>query len=232
MSDILQKVDSILGSVEIPERHTFFQLKNFVIGKEYTVQGQLWQIIRELRSRRDSIESLELQLEDSEDNLELIDIGIEAYKTPDFLGVDSTRIELQMREINVHVRKKEREKRSLLKAMEKIKSKIKYLTEESQYLIGAFVTLSKVQEVKPLDDITAQKEYWNEKLSEELNLRLLLKTHIDTDFVRTILSLDEDSPVKQSMLAILKKIQQNSIEERNRQLISPEERSRQFLSGK
>ena len=219
MSDILEKVDSILGSVELPERHTFFQLKNFVIGKEYTVQGQLWQIVRELRSRRDSVESLQLQLEDSEDNLELIDIGIESYKEPDGFGFDSPRTALRIREMKVLIRKKEREKRSLLKAMEKLKSKIKYLTEEIQYLVGAFVTLSKVQEAKPLDDITAQKEYWNEKLSEELNLRLLLKTHIDTDFVRTILSLDEDAPVKQSMLAILKKIQQNSIEERNRQEI-------------
>lgn len=67
--------------------------------------------------------------------------------------------------------------------------------------------------MKPLDDIEAQQQYWNEKFTEELNLRLLLKQPIDVDFVRTIMSLDDQSSIKQQMTTILQKIQRQMTSE-------------------
>ena len=40
-TELIEKVETILNKVDLPDRHTFFQLEKFVIGKEPTVQAQL-----------------------------------------------------------------------------------------------------------------------------------------------------------------------------------------------
>ena len=47
------------------------------MGKEPTVQAKLWQCLRELEARRDTLEAIELELAESKDRLELIDIQME-----------------------------------------------------------------------------------------------------------------------------------------------------------
>lgn len=220
MSNLWEKVDTILEKIEIPERHTFFQLKNFIVGKECTVQGQLWQIIRELKARKESIESLELQIEDAEDELELIDIRIERIQNDNKSTTDC----FILRENAIIRKKTDRDRRRLIASIEKIKVKIKYLMEEINFFVGAYETLAKVQTVKPVDDIPSQKEYWNEKLYEELNLRLLLKNTLDANLVQTILSLDDDAPVKNHVIGMLKEVQQKAIEHRDQLRITAAEK--------
>lgn len=215
-SELLQKVNAILQETEIPERHTFFQIKNFIIGKEYTVQGQLWQVVRELKARKESLDALELQIADGEDNVALIDIEIEDLNSELEIHSDHKAL-LRIRRREIQTRKLEREKTALLKNVESLKSKVKYLMEEVTYLVGAFETLSRVEPIKALDDVGAQKQYWNEKLATHLNLKLLLKNPLDADFVNTILALDDDAPVKQHMLGMLDRVQKLMIEERDRQ---------------
>lgn len=220
MTNLWEKVQTILQENEIPDRHTFFQLKNFVIGKECTVQGQLWQAIREMKARKESVEALELQIENAEDELELIDIKIERIQT---LNQTDPFV---ARESVILKRKAEREKRTLITSIEKVKSKIKFLMEEIRFFVGAFDNLSKTQSVKPIDDIHAQKEYWNEKLQEELNIRLILKNPIDSSFVQTVLSLDDDAPVKVDMMEMLKGVQKKMIEQRDQARSLEAERKR------
>jgi hypothetical protein len=215
-SELLQKVDAILDQTEIPERHTFFQIKNFIIGKEYTVQGQLWQVVRELKARKESLDALELQIADAEDNVELIDIDIEDLNSELEIHSDGKAL-LRIRRREIRTRKLEREKAALLKNVQSLKNKVKYLLEEVTYLVGAFETLSRVEQIKAIDDVGAQKQYWNEKLATHLNLKLLLKNPLDADFVNTILALDDDAPVKQHMLGMLDRVQKLMIEERDRQ---------------
>jgi len=215
-SELLQKVDGILEATEIPERHTFFQIKNFIIGKEYTVQGQLWQVVRELKARRESIDALELQIADGEDNIQLIDIKIEELNYDLEIHSDGKAL-LRIRRREIEIRKLEREKKALQHNIESLKHKVRYLLEEVLYLAGAYETLSKVEPIKSLDDVGAQKQYWNEKLATHLNLKLLLKNPLDADFVNTILALDDDAPVKQHMLGMLDRVQKMMIEERDRQ---------------
>lgn len=217
-NEVMEKVDSILGSVEMPERHTYFQLKNFVIGKECTVQGQLWQVVKEIRARKDSAEALKTQIADLQDNLELVDIRIEQLRLPENneLDIPVANQLLRDRERGVLIRKAQREKESTEKSIGKLEEKVKYLFEEITYFVNAFDTLSKVEAMKPLDDINAQKQYWNEKLTEELNLRLILNRPLDSDFVKTIMSLDDDAPVKKQMVAMIQRLQQQFVEERDR----------------
>ena len=71
-----------------------------------------------------------------------------------------------------------------------------------------------VGEVKSLDDESAQKEYWNERLLEEFNLRIILKRPLDPDFVKTVMSLHDDAAVKKHVTAALENVQQQMIAQR------------------
>jgi hypothetical protein len=217
---LFDNVQELLAKADMPERHTFFQMKNFIVGKECTVQGQLWQITRELRARSESLIALQDQMADTQDNIALLNIAIERLRqSPQSqFGVDVEKDELFEQEKQIKLRKADREKGSLERALETLKTKSKYLLEEMAYLYNAHEKLSKVQAMKPLDDVQAQQEYWNEKLTEELNLRLILRHPLDCDFVKTILALEDTSPVKKQMVEILNKVQKNMLEERDRQL--------------
>lgn len=208
--DVPQKIDEIINKAYMPERHTYFQLKNFVIGKEVTIQAQLWQVVRELRARKDTIENLVAQLEDADDMLELGEIKLDRIsaniKRLTEQG-DSEDAEFARREMVVQHRQAERSIRRVNASIDVMQKKLQYVLEESTYLIRAFESLSAVEEMKPLDDITAQKQYWNEKFHEELKLRLVLGRPLDSEFVRTVMALDDDSPVKQDVMAIVQKIQ-------------------------
>jgi hypothetical protein len=207
-SILWQKTEEIISQANIPERHTFFQIRNFILGKEPTIQGKLWQATKEIRARKESVENLELQLEELQDNIALVEIQIRRIQN-----------DKQVSEENeIGLRKLERQKNSLLNSGVKLKNQMKYIMEEVSYLVSAFEFLSKTEAMKPIDDIDAQKEYWNAKLSEELNLRLLLKNGLDTDFIKTILCLDDDAYVKKQAISILEQTQKHAMESRERLL--------------
>lgn len=110
-NNIIKKASDILNKFETPDRHSFFQIEKFIIGKEVTVQAQLWSIVRELQSRKETIENLELDLENAEDNLELFDIKIEKIDKLIRLEVESNDVfsQLNIRENEINIRKLQRE---------------------------------------------------------------------------------------------------------------------------
>jgi hypothetical protein len=48
----LELANAIVDEANLPDRSSYFQLKNFVIGRECTIQSQLWQIVRELEAKK------------------------------------------------------------------------------------------------------------------------------------------------------------------------------------
>lgn len=205
-SELFEQVDEILKSIEMPDRHTYFQLEKFNIGREPTGQAQLWQIIRELQVRRDTVDAYNKDLLDAGDNLELLDIRIERLNREirEMAKQDSTFTDLNIQEGEITIRKLQREKEALVKAAQKVNRKLKYVFEEMAFLVkGYSAVLSQVGEAKPLDDEQAQKEMWNEKLLEEFNLRILLQRPLDAELVRTIMCLHDDAPVKQHTTKML-----------------------------
>jgi hypothetical protein len=216
--ELIRKVDNILDEVSVPERHTYFQMKHFIVGKECTLQGQIWQVIRELRARRENLEALKEQIDDVDDNIKIVNLDLERKNRLKIEGLG----DLDLIEQDIYQNKKERELRALYRSKLSLERKSVYLSQEITYLVGAFETLSKVEAPKPLDDIDAQRQYWNEKFTEELNLRLILGQPLDCDFVKTVMSLDENATVKQQMTAILAKVQDQIVAERNRQKIAQE----------
>ena len=75
MENLLSEMQSILSN-EIAERHSYFQMKYFIVNKEPTTQAKMWQCLREIKARYESLEAIDMEIEDSKDNLELIDLDI------------------------------------------------------------------------------------------------------------------------------------------------------------
>ena len=215
--ELIEKVETILNKVDLPDRHTFFQLEKFVIGKEPTAQAQLWQIVREMQARLETVDSYRTQLEDAEDMLELFDIKIEreniSIRQESCEEASTVYTELNLREREINIRKLQREKESLVLSARKVNKKLRCVLEELAFLVAGYEKIvTNFGEVKPLDDDAAQREMWNEKLLEEYNLRVVLQRPIEPEFVRTVLCLGDDAPVKKHMTKMLENIQKKMLE--------------------
>ena len=62
MSELMTAMDDLLKN-EVVQRHSYFQLKYFLIGKEPTNQAKMWQCLRELKTRRQSLKAISLEIE-------------------------------------------------------------------------------------------------------------------------------------------------------------------------
>lgn len=183
---------------QAPEnRHSYFQLKYFIIGKEPTVQAQMWQCLRELQARKDTLDSITLEIEDSKDQLELLEIeGIrqERWETAD---------ELEAKVKVINLRRNERQKTSLQKTLKQLENRHKFALQEARFFMQAFESLEKIEPMKDYDDLEAQQEYWNEVISQKINLKMLLQQSLDTELVQTALSLHDTASVKTQITQLL-----------------------------
>lgn len=177
------------------ERHSFFQLKFFLIGKEPTTQAKLWRCVRELKTRKETIEALKMEIDDVNDNLELLNI-----KDEELLSDDDKRIAIRRRKLS-------RKKQQLSSRLLKVKERLSNIEEESAFIVNAFNSLEKVEKLKPFDDFESQKDMWNEKLGQEFHLRMMLGMPHDLELIKTILALNADAPVKQTAVSMLDSIQ-------------------------
>jgi hypothetical protein len=217
-TELIKKINTILEKANLPDRHTFFQIEKFIIGKEPTVQSQLWAIIRELQARVETVEQFEKDLKDSEDNIELFDIKIERLDIAikEESQKNDAYSDLNIKEYEINIRKLLRDKQSLILAAQKVNKKLKSTLEEMGYLLAGYEkTVANYGDLKPLDDEQAQKEMWNEKLLEEFNLRLILQRPLDPEFIRTVLCLHDEAPVKRQVINLVENIQKQMIAERS-----------------
>lgn len=217
--ELTERVEEILKKAQMPNRHTFYQLQKFVIGKEPTGQSQLWQIVRELEARMETVYCYRKDLADAEDNLELFDLKIERLdrEIRMFAGIseeDNPVVDLDIKEREINIKKLQREKESLAKAARQVNKKLTATLEEMHFLVQAFdAIVEQIGEMKPLDDEAAQREMWNEKLLEEFNLRILLQRPLDPELVRTIMCLHDGAVVKQHLTKTLEAKQRAMIEQ-------------------
>ena len=73
---LTNEMNKILDT-HIVNRHSYFQLKHFIIGKEYTNQSRMWCCVRELQARKETLLALEDQIAEFEDDKELLQIDIQ-----------------------------------------------------------------------------------------------------------------------------------------------------------
>lgn len=217
VQELIIKADEILKNADLPDRHSFFQIEKFIIGKEPTVHAQLWQIIREIQARTETFDSLQRQLEDAEDNLELIDLRIERSNREIKIlsNQEDEMIDLEIQEREINIKKLQREKKSLVRSASKVRHKFKSLIEELSFLVVGYEKIVATHgEIKPFDDDESQREVWNEKLLEEFNLRVILQRPLDPEFVKTVMCLGDEAPVKQHVTKMIDSVQRSMIEQR------------------
>lgn len=199
---IKEAIRTVLKDNDLADRPSLFQMQCFILQKEPTIQGKLHQCLLELKSRQDSLSAIDLEIDDQHDKLEYIDI--EMQKKIRQVPND----ELGEREKKLIIRQSERHKTSTVNHIAKISRTKKNIEEECQFWMSAFFQLSKREALKQWDDPEVQKEYWNEKLRQEVNLRLLLRQLPDMETMRSIMSLHEDSPVKKKTVEMLQQYNQ------------------------
>ena len=86
-----------------------------------------------------------------------------------------------------------------------MKNKQKNVIEEAAFFLNMFNGIEKSANTKmvPYDDFKAQTEYWCEKLSQEMNLKMLLHQPLDVEVVKTILALDSNTSVKNDLIKLI-----------------------------
>lgn len=197
---------------EITSRHSFFQLKYFVIGKEPTYQAKMWQCLRELKARKDSLTAIDFEIENTKDNIELLEIQIEEHNTilppwntenlqgADYSHPDDRKHAIKIRQLERHLKSTEH-------SLVQLEERKKWLLQEAQFFLEFYKSLEKVEALKDFDDLDAQKEYWGEKLSQKINLKMLMQSPLDIEMIETIIALPDDIPVKKQIVGRLNTMQ-------------------------
>lgn len=207
-NEIYNETKQILNKNQTCYRHTFFQLKHFVLGKELTTQSKMQKCLKEMEARFDSITNMELSIEDIKDDVELIDLQIS--------NVENKKKTDQYKKIEI--RKLNRKKTGLLNTLNNLIKKKTEAEEEMAFFLSAFKQLEKIEPLKSHDDLESNAQFWNESLSQELQLRLLLQKPLDLELVKCILALNKDAPIRVEMINILNEIQNKALQFKNEKI--------------
>lgn len=199
-SELMPQMALLLKN-NVVERHSYFQMKYFIINKEPTTQAKLWQCLREIKSRFEALQALSMELEDGKDNIELVNIKID--KLAKKIETYEENEEVTKRELEIQLKKTIRRRVAAFKNIMQLEEKKKSLEEEGKFFIEMFKIWSEVEPLKAYDDFDAQCQYWGEKLQNKLNLKLIMNAGIDTELIETILALPDQIPVKQQTLKSL-----------------------------
>ncbi len=205
---VKEAAEAIL-SHEVVERHSLFQLQCFVLAKEPTIQGKLQQCLREIKSRKQSLDAINLEIEEQQDKLEVLDMNLAEFIESEPSGkYGEQRKKIQIRSF-------ERQSKSIGNNLKDLVKKRNDISEELQFFCSAFDQLNRREKLKPWDDPEVQMQYWSEKLRFEVNTRLLLRQLPDIELMKTILCLNDDSPVKKSVVEMLKKVNEPALPQKH-----------------
>lgn len=214
-SEIYVQARELITKSQVLNRHTFYQLKHFVLGKELTTQAKLQKCLREIEARAESVKSMNLAMEETSDNVRLLDLKLAV------LEKKKDKNELHKEYKSIQKRKLDRKKTALVDSMRETAKKLKETEEEMSFFMAAFQQLEKIEPLKRHDDPESNAQFWNENFAQELQLRLLLQKPLDLELVKCILALDPESSTRKEMIGILEQIQtqaliakQSRIEER------------------
>jgi len=198
--NIIEDMAKILKN-KVIDRHSYFQMKYFIIHKEPTTQAKLWQCLREIKTRFETLEAAALEIEEGKDNLELINIKID--KLSKKIEKYEQNEETTKRELEIDLRKLGRKKIAAFRNMQKLQDKKKSLEEEARFFVETFNGLVQNEPLKPFDDFDSQCEYWGERLQSKLNLKMITQGTLDAELIETILALPDRIPVKEHTLKSL-----------------------------
>lgn len=205
MNNIYENALNLVEKYNLPNRHTFYQLKHFVIGKELTIQSKLQKCLKEIDARKESLRDMILGIEEANDDIKLIDLkikSIEKKKIKSYLNKEFKKINLN---------KLNRKKQNLINNISSIEKKKNDCEEEIKFIMAMFYEIEKLEQVKPYDDLQSNIEFWNENFSQELKLRILLQKPLDIELVKCILSLNNNAPIKKELIQMIESLKSNNL---------------------
>jgi hypothetical protein len=217
-SEIYQKACELINKAPVCSRHTFYQLKHFVLGKELTTQAKLQKCIREIDARKNSLKSMILSIEEAQDEVKILNLKIK------LLEKKKTKNELHKEYKVIQKRKLLRKKEALLDSINEMQQKFKETEEEISFFMSAFQQLELIEPLKRHDDPEANSQFWNENFAQELQLRLLLQKPLDLELVKCILALDPSSSTRKEMIGILEQIQNQALIQQKKSMLSVKEK--------
>lgn len=195
MSDISEVLKN-----EVAERHSYFQMKYFIVNKEPTHQSKMWQCIREIKARYESLLAVDMEVEDSKENLELMQMDIDTLGSALEKKKSLGKSQKSLRRTEIRLSKARRQRLAASRNLEALEKKRKNLEEEAAFFVAAFRSLQSAEPLRNFDDIDAQKQYWGEKLLQKINLKMLLQSHVETELIETVLALPDDIPIKEQTI--------------------------------
>jgi hypothetical protein len=205
-SETYEEAKEVLDRCEISHRHTFFQLKHFILGKEITTQAKMQKCLKEIEARFESLNNMNLSIEEANDDIDIINLKI--------LNLEKKKVksDINKQYKEIQIRKLNRKKKLLINSLNNINKKLKETEEEVAFFTSAFKQLERIEPLKKYDDLESNQNFWNENFSQELQLRLLLQKPLDLELVKCILALNKEAPIRVEMIKILDQIQNKAIE--------------------
>jgi seryl-tRNA synthetase len=170
---------------------TFFQLNYFVIGKEPTPQSKMHKCIEEIRDRYKAIKNIKFEIDELKDQNELLSLSLIEVKTS--------------KDYEIRIRQVDRKIDSNIEQIEFLKSKIDSYEKEIKFLKELFDQINERVPLKPWDDYNVQLEYWNAKMTQEINTRAIMGLPADLETIKLISALPDQMPIKKQLLSHIEK---------------------------
>ena len=210
--ELYLEVVDVLNTNPTCHRHTYYQIKHFILNKETTHQGRMRKCLNEMEARKNTIDNIALSIEEAKDDILLADIEIKRQQE----NLKNLENELDKSVGEISVRKAERRKMGLESTLQDLGRRFRECEEETTFFLHAYRQLEKVEDLKPYDDPESAAKFWNEQYAEELQLRLMLQKPLDLELVKCILAMDKDAPIRTQMINILEQIQGQAKAQQNR----------------
>jgi hypothetical protein len=204
-SKIIDETAEIVEKSGVSGRHTFYQLKHFVLGKEITTQAKMWKCIRELEARLGSIKSISSGLAEAEDDQIIIELRLKS------LEKKKTKSTLHRQYLEIKRRKLERRRDSLLDSISEMKKRFRETEEEMSFFLGAYRQMESMESLKPHDDPESNARYWDQNFAQEIQLRMLLQRPLDLELIKCVLALDDKSSIKRDVVGMLGQLQNRAL---------------------
>lgn len=213
--EILEKAAKILEECYLPTCHSHFQIKNFIIGKESSRIGKIWQAVREIQSRKESLVNLANDLEELKDNIDLAKLDIEEEKlleindeNPDLKAISSERK-------NINIRKKERALKKLYVSQQNLFTQRNNLADELAVFVEIFDSFGGIDAFKNYNEEESQIEYWRGKFEKEFILSNILGQPLSPEFIKSILAFAENGKISENIGAALDIINKKLLNKNN-----------------
>lgn len=207
--EILDRASEVVGRAGVSGRHTFYQLKHFVLGKELTTQAKMWKCLREIEARLASARSAVDGIEDAEDECRAMGIRMEVLEKKKAKG------RLHREYLDIQRRKLERKRKALMDSICDMKKRLAETEEEMGFFLGAYDQLEAIEPLRGHDDPEANAEYWDHNFARELQLRMMFQRPLDLELVKSILALGEGSSTKRELVGMIEQIQRQALTARD-----------------